>query len=77
MSPSLNDLDRCEHGRHSVDHCFDCPGGHSTGNLFLATPSADPQCATEGQEIRIGTTVHGEPIVVTPIRTLPTETEQP
>ena len=33
------DLDRCEHGRHSADHCFDCPGGHSTGNLYLQTPS--------------------------------------
>lgn len=44
-------LDRCEHGRHSRDSCFDCPGGQSTGNLFLS-PGA-----------RIGTTYAGVPIV--------------
>lgn len=31
----LQDLDRCEHGRHSIDHCLMCPGGQSTGNLLL------------------------------------------
>jgi hypothetical protein len=31
----LMDLDRCEHGRHSVDPCLACPGGRSTGNLLL------------------------------------------
>ena len=68
MRLQLSDLDRCEHGRHSVDTCLDCPGGWSTGNLFLATPSADPQCVTAGQEIRIGTSVYGKPLMVTPIR---------
>lgn len=50
--PSLNDLDRCEHGRHSLDQCHKCPGGWSAGNAFL----------TNGQ--RIGTTPHGFPIMV-------------
>jgi hypothetical protein len=50
--PKLSDLDRCEHGRHSVDNCFDCPGGQSLGNMFLE----DNQ--------RIGTTLYGEPITV-------------
>lgn len=45
-------LDRCEHGRHKADNCNGCPGGQSTGNLFL----------TPGQ--RIGTTLYGHPIIV-------------
>lgn len=31
----LRDLDRCEHGRHAADSCFDCPGGRSAGNPHL------------------------------------------
>lgn len=31
----LSSLDRCEHGRHRKDNCFECPGGQSTGNLIL------------------------------------------
>lgn len=31
----LLDLDRCEHGRHSVENCLGCDGGQSTGNLLL------------------------------------------
>lgn len=46
------DLDRCEHGLHSTAPCLACPGGQSTGNLFLEN----------GQ--RIGTTITGEPIYV-------------
>jgi len=53
---SLSDLDRCEHGRHSIDHCLGCPDGYSTGNLFL----------TNGQ--RIGTDHGGEPIYATTVR---------
>lgn len=45
-------LDRCEHGRHSRDSCDACPGGRSSGNLFLEAGT------------RIGTTLHGEAIVV-------------
>lgn len=30
----LSDLDRCEHGRHSSDYCWDC-GHMSSGNLLL------------------------------------------
>jgi len=48
----VSDLDRCVHGRHSIDPCLSCPDGWSTGNPFLQP----------GQ--RIGTTLHGEPIVV-------------
>lgn len=35
LAAVLLDLDRCEHGRHSADPCFGCPGGQSTGNLLL------------------------------------------
>ena len=51
MGANLSDLDRCEHGRHSVDSCFDCPGRYSAGNAFL----------TNGQ--RIGTDYAGRPIL--------------
>lgn len=47
------DLDRCEHGRHSADPCFSCPGRQSTGNL-LNPPGT-----------MIGTGLHGR-IVVPP-----------
>lgn len=50
--PFVGALDRCQHGRHSRDRCFDCPDGRSTGNLLL-----EP-----GQ--RIGTTLYGQPITV-------------
>jgi hypothetical protein len=49
----LLDLDRCEHGRHSIDRCLMCPGGQSTGNLCLPAFSRP-----------IGHTVHGVPIVM-------------
>lgn len=73
------DLDRCEHGRHSIDSCFDCPGGKSSGNLFVLAPSHWEQEWTrfgdldrarirgheDGRiEVRIGTMVRGEPIWV-------------
>ena len=68
---SPEDLDRCEHGRHSTDNCFGCPGGWSTGNLFLARIAVleDRDCEA-GEQVRIGTTLGGEPILVTPIRRL-------
>lgn len=47
----LLDLDRCEHGRHSVDPCADC-GGKSHGN-----PLMQPG-------MQVGHTVHADPIVV-------------
>jgi hypothetical protein len=31
----LRDLDRCVHGRHQKDACFDCPNGRSAGNPWL------------------------------------------
>jgi hypothetical protein len=58
------DLDRCEHGRHSVDDCLSCPGGRSTGNLFLVERTEWKTRDAGGLEVRIGTTVRGEPIVV-------------
>lgn len=59
------DLDRCEHGRHSIDHCPSCPGGRSTGNLFLADPPPEVLAESGTTALsRIGTTVRGEPIVV-------------
>lgn len=48
----LQDLDRCEHGRHSIDSCFDCPDGQSAGNLVLKPGTL------------VGHTVHGAKIVV-------------
>jgi hypothetical protein len=48
---NIEDLDRCEHGRHSIDPCMMCPDGQSTGNLFLVPGT------------RIGTTLYGEAIV--------------
>jgi hypothetical protein len=61
------DLDRCEHGRHSIDSCFDCPSGRSTGNLFLLNPDtmrAMRRTHSGDVYVRIGTTVHGNPIWV-------------
>jgi len=51
-SSELGALDRCEHGRHAADSCWSCPGGQSSGNLFLTAGT------------RIGTTLYGEAIVV-------------
>jgi hypothetical protein len=31
----LTNLDRCQHGRHSVDSCLSCPGGQSAGNPHM------------------------------------------
>lgn len=36
----LSDLDRCEHGRHRADPCFDCPGGWSAGNAAFPPPGS-------------------------------------
>lgn len=60
------DLDRCEHGRHSIDSCGDCPGGQSRGNRFLLSADWRERFRyREGRaEVRIGTMVHGEPIWV-------------
>lgn len=71
------DLDRCVHGRHSIDHCFDCLGGPK--NLFLMAPSTlpvDERVRHHGGvwEVRIGTMVHGEPIWVV-VRDAPRETQ--
>jgi hypothetical protein len=61
------DLDRCTHGRHSIDSCFDCPEQRSTGNQFLL-PGSDAGQRLRVQDgrvqVRIGTMVHGEPIWV-------------
>jgi hypothetical protein len=82
------DLDRCIHGRHSIDACLDCPNGKSTGNLFLL-PEDDCPCypapavapirirIEDGRtEVRIGTMVRGEPIWVVAVDK-PREGEQP
>lgn len=63
---SAADLDRCEHGRHSIDSCFDCPTGHSTGNLYLRDVAATEVRRTEENhiEVRIGTTYAAQPIWV-------------
>ena len=46
----LQSLDRCEHGRHGGEPCFDCPG-----QLAGPNPHLDDV---------IGWHVHGEPIAV-------------
>jgi hypothetical protein len=59
------DLDRCEHGRHSIDPCFGCPGGQSLGNKYLLhiiDGEREVRRAGERVEIRIGTTVRGQAI---------------
>jgi hypothetical protein len=63
------DLDRCEHGRHSIDDCFACAEGKSSGNRFLSHPSdyiAEElfRSVDNRLEVRIGTMVRGEPIWV-------------
>jgi hypothetical protein len=61
------DLDRCEHGRHSIDHCFGCPGGQSTGNVFLLHVLEGKREVRRSHgrvEIRIGTMYSGDPIWV-------------
>lgn len=61
----LSNLDRCIHGRHSIDACLDCPGGWSTGNGFLKN----------GQ--RIGTDHAGNPIHIATRRSLRDGSDHP
>lgn len=63
-----DDLDRCEHGRHSVDLCHSC-GGMSHGNRFLIEPGTYVTLLKGEHWVRIGTTAHGLPILVCPQRT--------
>jgi hypothetical protein len=58
------DLDRCEHGRHSIDSCFACPRDMSLGNLFLLQGERQTRVQDGHLEVRIGTMVRGEPIWV-------------
>lgn len=48
----LGDLDRCPHGRHAADSCFDCPSGRSAGNVHL-TPGTVIGHGYDGREIVI------------------------
>jgi hypothetical protein len=71
--PSKNwviaDLDRCEHGRHSIDTCFSCPGGWSSGNLYLSRIAVlEDHDYGPGERVRIGTTLGADPIYVIPVR---------
>ena len=47
----MADLDRCVHGRHSIDDCLCCPGGMSWGNPYAGAKSG-----------RVGTDYSGHPI---------------
>lgn len=67
------DLDRCDHGRHSTDDCFHCPDGRSEGNMYLSVWVGD---ARRGVKVRIGTTLGGEPILVEPARFRDGETDE-
>lgn len=65
------DLDRCEHGRHSLDSCFECPYGRSAGNLFLTRYRSSVKMTWQGRLfIRIGTNLNGDPIWVCPNKKL-------
>jgi len=64
-----SDLDRCEHGRHSIDSCIDCPNEQSSGNLFLLGLSLGKMTTRiESGTVRIGTAINGEGIWVSPVR---------
>lgn len=64
---TMADLDRCEHGRHSIDSCSGCPGEVSSGNVFLSGQTWTR--TVEGvRQVRIGTMIRGEPIWVAPDR---------
>jgi hypothetical protein len=52
LAQVLSSLDRCRHGRHDGERCFDCPDGLSAGNPHLRA----------GQ--KIGYDVHGEGLYV-------------
>jgi len=63
------DLDRCEHGRHSIDSCLGCPGGQSLGNPFVMKP--ETRIVDEELQVRIGSDRAGNPIWVTTHRRTP------
>lgn len=52
LAQVLLNLDRCEHGRHHHDQCFDCPNRVSEGNPHMRPGTI------------IGYTVHAQPIVM-------------
>lgn len=35
LADFIASLDRCEHGRHSTDNCWNCRGGWSLGSPYL------------------------------------------
>lgn len=62
---SSADLDRCEHGRHSIDHCLDCePSALAHGNRFLIDGVTETFAENGYLYVRIGTTHGGDPIFV-------------
>ena len=70
----LADLDRCQHGRHSIDSCLSCPDGQSAGNPYCR-PGAIIGFDYAGRVISMPTNPaeqldpsawYGEPQTVTP-----------
>lgn len=62
-APTLSDLDRCPHGRHYGDTCAGHAGpGVFAGGCHGGTSLGNPWPMTGGDD-RIGTTVHGDPIM--------------
>jgi len=59
LAQILMDLDRCEHGRHAADSCFNCPGGQSAGNPHLERGSVIGYSYT-GAPIRMPDSHRGE-----------------
>lgn len=67
----LLDLDRCKHGRHSIDPCFSCPDGMSAGNPHLK-PGEIIGYGLSGVPIRMPDRSRGEhPYDVESWRTMP------
>lgn len=57
----VSDLDRCQHGRHENDPCFNCPERKSVGNMWMVDlenrPDHDPK---RGAQLGLGHTLGGE-----------------
>lgn len=71
LAAIVADLDRCEHGRHEGDNCYEC-GGPSKGNPLLAGASNvlrfgdDGEASSSFQTVarQVGFDISGRPIVV-------------
>lgn len=56
----LSDLDRCEHGRHEGDDCFQCEGPSKGNPLMACSPARNVALVAR----QIGFTLSGGPLVI-------------